>query len=40
MELKVLDYDKSFMSSRLELNLKGEDINHILVNTIKRGAMT
>lgn len=40
MELKVLDYDKSFMSSRLELNLKGKDINHILVNTIRRAAMT
>ena len=36
MELKVLDYDKSFMSSRLELNLKGKDVNHILINTLRR----
>lgn len=40
MELKVLDYDKSFMSSRLELNLKGKDVNHILINTLRRAAMT
>ena len=40
MELKVLNYDKSFMSSRLELNLKGKNINHIFINTIRRAAMT
>jgi DNA-directed RNA polymerase subunit L len=40
MDLKVLEYDKTNMESRLELNLKGKDINHILVNTIRRAAMS
>lgn len=40
MELKVLNYDKTIMDSRLELNLKGKNINHILVNSLRRGALS
>lgn len=38
--VKKLSYDDSFLNSRLELNLKGNDIDHIVVNTLRRICLT
>lgn len=36
INFKELSYDKTQFNSRLELNLNGKDIDHIIVNTIRR----
>jgi DNA-directed RNA polymerase subunit L len=38
--VKKLSYDDSFLNSRLELNLNGGDIDHIVVNTLRRVCLT
>lgn len=36
IKISVKNYDKTIGFSRLELNMKGDNINHIIVNSIKR----
>ena len=33
---KVVEYDSTYGNTRLELNIKGDDINYIIINTIRR----
>lgn len=40
IEYNQLSYTKDQCNSRLELNIKGVDINHIVVNTIRRTILT
>lgn len=37
---KLVDYDSSYGSTRLELNIKGDHINHVILNTIRRTILT
>jgi DNA-directed RNA polymerase subunit L len=37
---KLISYDNEIGSSRLELNIKGSNINHIIVNTIRHAIFT
>ena len=36
VNLKVLDWDKEMNNSRLELNLKGKNLNYVVLNTLRR----
>lgn len=36
ISVKKISWDKEITNSRLELNIKGQDINHVVVNTLKR----
>ena len=38
--LKKTEYDDSFLNSRLELKMSGNDIDHIIVNTLRRICLT
>lgn len=42
MDIKynVLNYDSTHGNTRLELNIKGDDINYIILNTLRRTIMT
>jgi DNA-directed RNA polymerase subunit L len=40
INIKQKSYDNSPMSSRLELNIKGNDIDQVVVNTIRRVCLT
>lgn len=40
ISIKKTLYDESFLNSRLELNLSGKDIDHIIVNTLRRICLT
>jgi DNA-directed RNA polymerase subunit L len=42
MDIKynVLNYDSAHGNTRLELNIKGDDINYIILNTLRRTIMT
>ncbi len=40
IKYKLVDYDSSYGSTRLELNIKGDDINHVILNTIRRTILT
>ena len=33
-------YEKEFLNSRFEFNISGNDIDHIIVNTIRRICLT
>ena len=36
ISVKKISWDKEITNSRLELNIKGQNINHVIVNTLKR----
>lgn len=36
IDMKVIEWDKTNLESRLEINLKGKNINHVILNSIKR----
>ena len=36
ISVKKLSWDRELTNSRLEFNVKGKDINHVIVNTLKR----
>jgi DNA-directed RNA polymerase subunit L len=40
MEIKQQSWNKEQFNSRLEFNIKGKDINNVIINTIKRVATT
>lgn len=40
VKISVKNYDKTFGFSRLELNIKGDNVNHIIVNSLKRVVQT
>lgn len=40
INVKNQSYDDSFLNSRLEFNIKGNDIDHIVVNTLRRICLT
>ena len=40
INLKKTEYDDSFLNSRLELKISGNDIDHIIVNTLRRICLT
>ena len=40
IKYKLVDYDSSYGSTRLELNIKGDNINHVILNTIRRTILT
>ena len=40
ISVKKTSYDDSFLNSRLELNINGNDIDHIVVNTLRRICLT
>jgi DNA-directed RNA polymerase subunit L len=40
IKVEKLLYDKSFLNSRLELNISGNDIDHIIANTLRRICLT
>ena len=36
IDMKVLEWDKTNQDSRLEVNIKGKNINHVIINSLKR----
>ena len=40
ISVKKILYDDIFLNSRLELNISGKDIDHIIVNTLRRVCLT
>ena len=42
MDIKynVLNYDSTHGNTRLELSIKGDDINYVILNTLRRTIMT
>lgn len=40
ISVKKILYDDIFLNSRLELNISGDDIDHIIVNTLRRICLT
>lgn len=40
VKISVKNHDKTFGFSRLELNIKGDNVNHIIVNSLKRMIQT
>ena len=40
VNLKNVSYDKTHGSSRLEFELSGPEVNHVLVNTLRRTILT
>jgi DNA-directed RNA polymerase subunit L/DNA-directed RNA polymerase alpha subunit len=40
ISVKKTLYDDSFLNSRLEINMSGKDIDHIIVNTLRRICLT
>ena len=40
IKLKTLSYDKTLGTSKLDFNLSGKNIDHVIINTLRRVAMT
>ena len=40
IKLKTLSYDKTLGDSRLDFKLSGKNIDHVIVNTLRRVALT
>ena len=40
IDYEVIKYNKDLGNNRLELNIKGKNINYIIINTIRRTILT